>query len=157
MDLRDTQISDSGLAQLRTITPLDTLCLQRTQVTDAGLMQLRGLNQLKELRLDETRVTDAGLLHLEGLTRLKSVSVIGTQVTDEGVQKLWKALPNCDIVHEANQPSPRVIVGKLHDADAILKAGFDVDRVLSMLHLDRPTYDKWRSKYGSPSVEVAKP
>jgi hypothetical protein len=39
------------------------------------------------------------LEHLKGLTKLKWLSVCDTNVTDEGVEKLQKALPDCEIYH----------------------------------------------------------
>ena len=49
-----------GSAQLRSVD------LRDTQVTDAGLACLHGLTQLEWLGLGNTQVTDAGLVHIEG-------------------------------------------------------------------------------------------
>jgi hypothetical protein len=57
------------------------------------------LNNLEELHLLGTDVTDAGLAHLEKLTDLKSLFLDNTNVTSEGVEKLQRALPNCQINH----------------------------------------------------------
>ena len=69
------------------------------KVTDVGLAHLTGLANLQTLVLTQTKVTDAGLAHLKGLTNLQDLWLGNTKVTEAGVNKLQKALPNCQIVH----------------------------------------------------------
>jgi hypothetical protein len=95
--LRDTQVSDVGLENIRSFERLKIVDLRNTNVTDAGLEHLEGLTNLWDLSLNNTQVTDIGLEHLKGFTDLWSLSLKNTQVTPEGVQKLQEALPNCNI------------------------------------------------------------
>jgi len=88
IDLRDTQVSDAGLAHLENLTALERLYLSGTQVSDAGLAHLESLTALKELNLGGTQVSDAGLAHLENLTALKVLFLYGTQVSDAGLAHL---------------------------------------------------------------------
>jgi hypothetical protein len=98
LDLRNTKVTDAGLKHLKGLTKLQDLNLQDTNVTDAGLEHLKGLTKLQDLWLTRTNVTDEGLEHLTGLTNLRWLNLNETKVTDEGVKKLQKALPNCEII-----------------------------------------------------------
>jgi len=95
--LDGTQITDTGLACIRSSTELEDLILDRTQITDAGVAQLQGLRALEKLSLSETRITDAGLAHLKSLARLKLVHLARTQVSDAGVADLRQHLPNASV------------------------------------------------------------
>ena len=88
LDLRLTQIDDSGVAHLKDLTSLQTLNLFRTKVGDAGLAHIRKLTQLHTLLIGGTKVTDAGLVHLKRFRRLKKLSLFQTQVTDAGIPHL---------------------------------------------------------------------
>ena len=83
-----------------------------SDITDSGLVQLKGLPKLQTLDLDGTKITAAGLAHLKGLTSLQKLNLGGTRlrllkiigdkrfgskVTDAGIADLKKALPNCKI------------------------------------------------------------
>jgi len=86
--LGDTRVADTGLEQLKGLTGLRVLWLDRTRVTDSGIEHLKGLTNLKELLLGNTQVTDAGLEHLKGLTNLKTLGLENTRVTDAGLEQL---------------------------------------------------------------------
>ena len=98
--LDHTQVTDTGLGQLKGLTSLELLDLGNTQVTDAGLEDLKGLTGLEGLDLSCTQVTDAGLEHLKGLPSLKWLRLGNTQVAAEGRSMLRKALPGCRIFPE---------------------------------------------------------
>lgn len=83
-----SQMSDAKLAQLRSLSNLQSLDLTQTPVGDAGLEHLKGLTALQTLNLSFTQASDAGLAHLEGLTSLQSLALQGTQVTDAGLEHL---------------------------------------------------------------------
>ena len=83
--LSDTEITDSGLANVQGLTGLLGLSLDNTQVTDAGLAHLQGLTALRELSINNARVTDSGLAHLHGLTGLQQLWLYNTHVTDAGL------------------------------------------------------------------------
>jgi len=88
LDLRLTQIDDSGVAHLKDLTSLQTLNLFRTDLSDTGLAHIRKLTQLQTLLIGGTKVTDAGLVHLKRLSKLKKLSLFQTQVTDAGIPHL---------------------------------------------------------------------
>ena len=66
-------------------------------VKGVGLKHLAGLTCLRELSLDNTDLTDGRLEHLAGLKRLQELQLHGTEVTGVGVERLQRALPECDI------------------------------------------------------------
>lgn len=88
LDLYGSQATDAGLAGLQGLTSLQMLVLSGTQVTDAGLAHLQGLTHLRLLALDHTPVADAGLVHLRGLTALQELRLTGSPVTDAGLVHL---------------------------------------------------------------------
>ena len=113
VDLRNTQVSDIsplaelnnlerlylGITQVSDVSPLAELkslrelSLSNTQVSD--LSPLAELKSLNELWLRGTQVSD--LSPLAELKNLEELDLSDTQVSDEQVQKLQRALPNCDI------------------------------------------------------------
>jgi hypothetical protein len=77
-----------------------------TTVTDADLVYLTAFKRLIHLSLSLTEVTDTGLMrHVANIRSLKGLSLYGTPVTDAGVEKLRKALPNCQIGYPMKSPS----------------------------------------------------
>jgi repressor of nif and glnA expression len=93
-----TQVTDTGLKELKDLKNLTGLRLANTKVTDVGLKELKGLKSLTELGLYGTQVTDVGLKELKDLKNLTVLRLTGTQVTDAGVKELQEALPNCEIL-----------------------------------------------------------
>ena len=68
-----------------------------TNITDTGLENLKGMTKLRGLDLGFTSVSDAGLKHLKGLTNLTYLELQHSEVTDAGKDKLQAALPNCKV------------------------------------------------------------
>jgi hypothetical protein len=85
------QITDNGLAHLKGLTQLGSLGLGWTKITDRGLESLKAWTKLFSLGLTETRITDAGLVHVAGLSKLHDLHLNGTRITDAGLEHL-KAL-----------------------------------------------------------------
>ena len=56
---------------LEGLTQLEELNLKGTEVTDSGLKHLKGLTKLKRLELPFRIITDAGLEHLKHLINLQ--------------------------------------------------------------------------------------
>jgi len=97
LTLHYTQITDEGLEHLRGLSKLSRLNLSDTSVGDRGIKHIEGLENLRELWLDNTRLTDDGLKHLEGLRNLHTLSLPHDECTQAGVEKLQRALPDCEI------------------------------------------------------------
>ena len=87
--LRDTKITDKGLASLKG-RQIELLDLTNTAVTGAGLAQLKGL-PIKRLLLGQTKIGDNDLKSLEGLP-IEWIFLNDTLITDNGLAFL-KTLP----------------------------------------------------------------
>ena len=84
---------------------LESLTLYWTQVSDTGLLNLKQLPNLTSLSIWNARVSDAGLEHVKALTTLQQLGLFQTNVTNVGVKKFKEALPNCEISsHRTYQP-----------------------------------------------------
>jgi hypothetical protein len=77
---------------------LKRLLLIHTQITETGIANLKDMTNLEVLRLGGTSVGDVELAQLKRLTALKILGLSGTQVTDDGVREFQGALPNVKIV-----------------------------------------------------------
>ena len=97
LHLNETEVTDAGLEQIKELKSLESLDLRQTQVTDTGLKHLKAMSRLEELDLDQTHVTDNGLENLKGLKSLTYLYLHNSQTTEEGRAMLRKALPNCQI------------------------------------------------------------
>lgn len=85
--LGKTKTTDKDLKMFKCFNMV-ALGLLGTQVTDAGLAHLKSMNRLGELDLCDTGITDAGLVHLKDLPALECVNLTRTKVTDQGVKHL---------------------------------------------------------------------
>jgi len=94
LDLRDTEVSDAGLAHLSRMTKLKKLQLGSNpptlKITDAGMAHLKKLKSLEELDLPYEGITDVGLTHLAELNFLKKINAQGRGITDEGLKAIAK-------------------------------------------------------------------
>ncbi|CAI5476876.1 unnamed protein product [Closterium sp. Yama58-4] len=89
LNLHCTDVSDSALEGIGSLTSLTDLYLRKTKVTDAGLAHLTGLSTLRLLYLSQNKgVTNAGMVHVGKLTELEELSLDKTSVTDDGLRKL---------------------------------------------------------------------
>lgn len=71
--------------------------------TNATLAHFVGLEELQQVSLDRCRqVDDAGINQLHGLKGLKGINLNGTSVTAEGVERLRRALPDCNVGWRGN-------------------------------------------------------
>jgi hypothetical protein len=94
-------VTDSSTECFQRLTQLEFLNLSKSAITNNGLEHLKGLTRLSLLEFNNTAITDAGLEHLKGLTNLDTLDLRGTKVTKGGVAELQKALPSCEIIHDA--------------------------------------------------------
>ncbi|MCA9095496.1 MAG: hypothetical protein KDA68_18580 [Planctomycetaceae bacterium] len=118
LELRNTSLTDEGLATIGGKAPLHALMidgskikgggllhvnlselrilhLKRSNISDTGLAEIgrQNCSLLCGLRLDNNPVTDTGLNSLQGLTSLYELGVGGTEVTPGGLAELLKKLP----------------------------------------------------------------
>ena len=98
LDLTNTHITGSGFQHIQGLDSLKSIYLGNTNTNDAGLEHLKRLSSLKHIILSDTPITDVGLEHLARLVQLQSLRIQGTNTSTAGVNKLRKALPNCQIV-----------------------------------------------------------
>lgn len=98
LNLRGTDITDAGLAHLKSQKALTRLHLEKTKVTDEGLKQLTGLTNLEYLNVYGTAVTDAAVDLLTSLSNLKKVYIWQSKVTVNGVRKLKASLPEAQVI-----------------------------------------------------------
>jgi hypothetical protein len=99
--LGNSLVTDGGLKNIKGLSHLNWLSLDKTNITDDGLIHLKGLNNLNSLWLDETKITDVGMEHIKGLPTLEELSLEGTQITDGGLRHL-KELPNIQLLWLSN-------------------------------------------------------
>ena len=88
VDLTGKPVSDADVNVLTGLAGLHNLVLRETRITDAGLAHLKRARRLRVLDLDQTRVSDAGLAHLGELTSLRGLYLARTEVTDAGLAAL---------------------------------------------------------------------
>jgi hypothetical protein len=97
IDVWCKNVTDRGLASLRSLKGLKILTLSGAEVTDASLVHVAALHELEGLCLARTNVTDYGLALLQDLPRLRYLNVRGTHVTDRGVQQLLETHPHLQV------------------------------------------------------------
>ena len=86
----------SGLAGL---TKIHTLLLNGNKLADKQLKHLEGLNRLFHLRLSSNKLTS--ISSLAGLTKLTYLGLYNTDVPRAEIEEFQKALPKCEIPHNA--------------------------------------------------------
>jgi len=116
--LRNTNLTDAGLASLGKCTSLTRLYIDGSKIDGSGFSKLAGpslfflnltnsevtdknLNgivksvggKLSTLQLDGSRITDEGLIVLRGVPNLGGLGVGGTEVTPHGLSELMKRRP----------------------------------------------------------------
>jgi len=94
----DALISDAGLQSLAHADRLESLVLLNTSVTDDGVAHLIELPNLKSLALYSPYITDESVKHLASIKSLRRFLASVTSITPRGVERLQKALPECEIV-----------------------------------------------------------
>jgi hypothetical protein len=96
-----TDFNDSHLAQLKSITALQSLYLDGTQITDDGLAHLATLDNLTFLSVNSTQLTDRARIHLGSLSGLKTLQIAGTKISPSAVARIREQLPDCHITGES--------------------------------------------------------
>jgi hypothetical protein len=98
LDLRETAVTDAGLAVLARLEGLRVLNLGGCRITDGGLKTLATLRSLRKVNLAKTQVTDAGLVHLMELPSLEKVRLSARAKGDTWLGLLVKIAPDADEV-----------------------------------------------------------
>ncbi len=89
LNLRGTKITDSTLEILEGVPSLEWLDIGWSQITDTGLDHLSSLSNLRALTMGGNKLTGASLQVLRQLPQLEYLDIGGTQRTDSG---LWSML-----------------------------------------------------------------
>jgi Leucine-rich repeat (LRR) protein len=92
-------LKTADLAPLAGMPLVELRCHNSPILTDASLAVLQGKKTLTALNLDgNAGITDRALPVLESLTGLATLNVTKTKITAAGLDRLKKALPNCEII-----------------------------------------------------------
>jgi len=87
LDIRWTDVTDSGLEPLHALHALERLSLVALPV-DKGLRHIQDLRSLRELNLSQSALSDQGAIHLAKLPGLTRLDVHATKITDRGIRSL---------------------------------------------------------------------
>lgn len=90
LDLRWTNVGDSGMQHVARLRELTELNLDGTDVSDLSGPILARFSRLRRLSIINTRITDAGLAHLRPLPDLEVLRADDSQLTQVGVDHLAK-------------------------------------------------------------------
>lgn len=96
--MRETSITNAGLAQLSRLEKLKTLTLDGAEVDDDAGDSIRRMKQLEWLSLEGCAVGDAMLAAIAECPNLRCLSLSRTRVTDEGLAQLSK-LKNLNMLY----------------------------------------------------------
>ncbi len=77
LDLKHSQITDTGMEHLKRLTKLSKLDLSNTQISDGGLERLQALTALTVLDISDNEITDSGLARLKPLSKLSDSGSTG--------------------------------------------------------------------------------
>lgn len=86
--LDGTPVSQTGLAELRTLSNLLLLSVQFTKIGEKELQQIEGIVSLRLLRLSRTRVNDDSLRHITRLPELVMLYLSHNEITDQGIEHI---------------------------------------------------------------------
>ena len=99
-------VTDAGLAHLSKKNNLEALILFNTAVTDDGVAQLTSLRRLQYLKIASSEITDDSIPYLSQLQSLQRLWTSGTSITSSGVDRLRRALPNCEVISHGEDEGP---------------------------------------------------
>jgi hypothetical protein len=68
------------------------------KVTNLGMRYLRGMTSIERLDITDAKISDSAVNDLITLTGLKQLILNGTQITDVGIERLQRALPECEVI-----------------------------------------------------------
>jgi hypothetical protein len=94
------QFDDESLAVVARCRNVQYLVLSDSNVSNEGLRQLKGISELAVLSIERTNIDDDGLLYLKDLSGLVRLHTYRSKVTAAGIAELKSALPDLDISRE---------------------------------------------------------
>jgi hypothetical protein len=80
-------VTNAGLKQLEGLN-VRALSIEGTQITNTGLQYLASLTNLKSLRLWSYQLTNASLQHVKNLAGLETLDIDGTAIQGSGLKRL---------------------------------------------------------------------
>lgn len=90
---------DTVMNHIGHLTGLQELYLSDAEITDQGVAQLRSLASLQRISIYHTAIGDRGLMNLTQIPGLKWLTCSGTAATEEGLIQFRKAMPGCKTVN----------------------------------------------------------
>ena len=87
LNLSNTVVNDTALAEFPEQSRLQSLSLLDTGITDEGVRHVARFDGLQRLRLDMTEVSDDGIRHLAACESLQKLELYKTNVTDTSL--IW--------------------------------------------------------------------
>ncbi len=159
LDLFNTAAGDATCVALGSLAQLHTLVLAGTAVTDRGIEALAGLPSLAVLDLGSTTVTSAVAATLARMPALRTLSLRGTQITDEALAQLatLPRLENLDLQQTAITDRGIATLAPLRDRLVRLYLGYTpvTDVCLEGMHgFSRLTTLMLRGTAAVPSGEL---
>jgi Leucine-rich repeat (LRR) protein len=97
LDLSASAVSDAALKSISALENLERLCLDGTATTDEGLIYLYEKQSIKQLHLAQTDIGDLSLPILASLSSLRELDITGTFLSERAIARLKASLPQCQI------------------------------------------------------------
>lgn len=97
LNASNTELTDSGMEILSSMTNLTRLNISNTRISDAGLSKLRSNKSLSHLNLVGTKISDEAVFAIRDITSLKAVYLWNTRVSQKGIEQLGVLLPETEI------------------------------------------------------------
>lgn len=88
VDLRDSNVTDAGLASLGSLVRLESLDLSGTKVSGQGLARIAHLPALRSISLEDVDLTDRDLALLTRFKSLKTLRLASSRMTDDGLKQI---------------------------------------------------------------------
>lgn len=90
VELRSTDVDDSGLERLAGMKEVTLLNLANTKLSDAGLRHVSNLPKLRTLVLGSTAIGSEGVHHIGNMASLRALYLYDTKVDDGALKNLVK-------------------------------------------------------------------
>lgn len=98
LDLSRTKVTDSVMGNVKKMKHLTWLGLRNTEVSNQGVKQIKSLQYLRYLNLSGTKVNDGVVKELSQMKDLEEIYLWNSEVSEKGAESLRKSLPEAKIV-----------------------------------------------------------